>query len=113
LLRGTDVISPNPDDLLFRALHADRPERPQISWTPAQPVVAGMIDTEIDKLRASNEIGEYGETLAGEVKQIFVKSESEKHALEMEIEAFLRSMGKSRTHLRIRHMLEHGKPVNN
>jgi hypothetical protein len=72
-----------------------------------------MIDTEIDKLRASNEIGEYGETLAGEVKQIFVKSESEKHALEMEIEAFLRSMGKSRTHLRIRHMLEHGKPVNN
>jgi len=113
LLRGTDVISPNPDDLLFRALHADRTERPKVSWTVAPPMVAGMIDVEIDKLRASNEIGEYGEVLAGEVKHIFVKSESEKHALEMEIEAFLRLMGKARSQLRIRHMLEHGKPVNN
>lgn len=112
-LRGTDVISPNPDDLIFKALHADRTERPHVTWTTAPPMVAGMIDTEIDKLRASNEIGEYGEVLAGEVKQIFVKSESEQHALEMEIEAFLRLMGKQRTHLRIRHMLEHGKPVNN
>ena len=76
-------------------------------------MVAGMIDSEVEKLRSTNEIGEYGAVIAGEVKQIFVKSASEAHALEMEIEAFLRLMGKPRTHLRIRHMLETGKPVNN
>jgi len=112
-LRGTDIVSPNPDDLLFRALHADRSEQPRVSWSMAPPMVAGMIDTEISRMRAANEIGEYGEVLAGEVKHIFVKGQSEKHALELEIEAFLRLMGKPRTHLRIRHMLEHGKPVNN
>ena len=112
-MRGTDVIAVNPDSLLFNALHADREERPQVSWTPAPPVLAGMIDTEIEKLRSTNEIGEYGAVIAGEIKHIFTKSASEAHALEMEIESFLKLMGKQRTHLRIRHMLETGKPVNN
>jgi 3-hydroxyacyl-CoA dehydrogenase len=113
LLRNTDLIAVNPDSLLFMALHTDRDERSQVSWAPAPPMVAGMVDSEIEKLRASNELGEYGAVVAGEIKQIFVKSVSEAHALEMEIEAFLKLMGKPRTHLRIRHMLEHGKPVNN
>jgi 3-hydroxyacyl-CoA dehydrogenase len=112
-LRGTDVLAVNPDSLLFKALHADRDERPQVSWTPAPPMVAGMIDSEIEKMRSTNEIGEYGAVVAGELKQIFAKSASEAHALEMEIESFLKLMGKQRTHLRIRHMLETGKPVNN
>ena len=112
-LRGTDIIAVNPDSLLFSALHANREERPHVSWTPAPPMVAGMIDAEIEKMRSTNEIGEYGAVIAGEVKQVFVKSASEAHALEMEIESFLKLMGKQRTHLRIRHMLETGKPVNN
>ncbi|MDQ2986632.1 MAG: 3-hydroxyacyl-CoA dehydrogenase/enoyl-CoA hydratase family protein [Armatimonadota bacterium] len=113
LLRGTDIVAVNPDSLLFRALHADRSERPQVSWTPAPPMLAGMIDNEIEKLRSTNELGEYGAVVAGEAKHIFVKSTSEAHALELEIDAFLRLMGKQRTHLRIRSMFEHGKPVNN
>jgi 3-hydroxyacyl-CoA dehydrogenase len=112
-LRGTDILAVNPDSLLFKALHADRDQRPHVSWTPAPAMVAGMIDSEIEKLRATNEIGEYGAEIAGEIKHIFSKSASEAHALEMEIESFLKLMGKQRTHLRIRHMLETGKPVNN
>lgn len=113
LLRATDVVAANPDSLLFHALHADRPERPATDWQPAPSMAAGMIDTEIEKAREANEIGEYGASIATEVKHIFVQSRNEEHALEMEVEAFLRLMGKPRTHLRIRHMLEHGKPVNN
>ncbi|MEO7454183.1 MAG: 3-hydroxyacyl-CoA dehydrogenase/enoyl-CoA hydratase family protein [Fimbriimonadales bacterium] len=112
-LRGTDIIAVNPDSLLFNALHADRDERPHVSWTQAPPMVAGMIDTEIEKMRSTNEIGEYGAVIAGEIKHIFSKGASEAHAMEMEIESFLKLMGKPRTHLRIRHMLETGKPVNN
>lgn len=112
-LRGTDVIAVNPDSLLFMALHADRDDRPHLSWTPAPPMLAGMIDSEIEMLRSTNEIGEYGAVIAGEIKHLFVKSASEAHALEIEIESFLKLMGKQRTHLRIRHMLETGKPINN
>jgi 3-hydroxyacyl-CoA dehydrogenase len=112
-IRSTDLITANPDSLLFRALHVQREEPQQMEWTSTPPMVAGMIDTEIDKMTREGELGEYGEVIAGEIKHVFVKSTSEAHALEMEIEAFLRLMGKPRTHLRIRHMLETGKPVNN
>jgi 3-hydroxyacyl-CoA dehydrogenase len=112
-LRSADVVTANPDSLLFRALHAERNELPHVEWTPAPPMTAGMIDAEINQMRADKELGEYGESIATEIKHIFVKSTSEAHALEMEIEGFLKLMGKPRTHLRIRHMLETGKPVSN
>jgi 3-hydroxyacyl-CoA dehydrogenase len=112
-LRPADTIAANPDAVISGAVGADRPAEKAVAWAVAPAPLGGMIDNEIDKLRASGEIGEYGATLAAEVKKIFVKASSEQHALEMEIEAFLSLLGKHRTIMRIRHMLEKGKPLNN
>ena len=112
-LRHTDTIAANPDAVISGAIRAGREAEKPVAWTNAPAPLGGMIDNEIDKLRASGEIGEYGATLAAEVKKIFVKASSEDHALQMEAEAFLSLLGKHRTLLRIRHMLEKGRPLNN
>ena len=51
--------------------------------------------------------------MAGDIKQLFVKPKSEAEALEMEVEIFLKCLGRPRTITRIKHMLENGKPFNN
>ncbi|MBA3725446.1 MAG: enoyl-CoA hydratase/isomerase family protein [Armatimonadetes bacterium] len=112
-MRERDELAVNPDQVTSRALTAGRPEEKSTAWLPAPAPLAGMIDSEIDKLRAGGVIGEYGETIAGEIKRIFVKARSEESALEMEVESFLNLLGKPRTQLRIRHMLEKGNPLNN
>lgn len=113
LLRETDSIAANPDQITYRAINAERRTAVLGEWRPAPPPLAGMIDDDIEALRSSGEIGEYGAVLANEIKHIFVKAKSEEESLEMEIEVFLRALGRPRTMLRLKHMLEKGKPANN
>lgn len=113
LLRDDDQVVANPDQLISIALVAKPEPLPPPVWLPAPMQAKGMIDQELDKLRQSGTIGEYGAVIADEIKRIFTKPESYQEALDMEREAFLRLLGKPLTIQRIKHMLETGKPLNN
>jgi 3-hydroxyacyl-CoA dehydrogenase len=112
-LGESDKLASNPDQVVYSGISAARQDGGQIEWAAAPAPLAGMIDGEIEKLRSSGEIGEYGAVLAGEIKQIFVKAQSEEESLEMEVETFLRCLGRPRSIMRLRHMIDNGKPVNN
>lgn len=113
LLREADLVVANPDQLVTTAINSKPEPLPPAVWLPAPPQAKGMIDQELEKLRQTGAIGEYGATIAEEIKRIFTKPESYEQALDMEREAFLRLLGKPLTIQRIKHMLETGKPLNN
>ncbi len=113
LLRENDELIVNPDQLVYKAVHASPEPLPKPVWLPAPPQAKGMIDQEIEKLRSNWTIGEYGLTIAEELKRIFTQPDSYEAALEMEREAFLRLLTRPLTINRIKHLLETGKPLNN
>lgn len=112
-LREKDEVIPNPDELIYRTIHSQRVEEPEREWLPTPPMLSAMIDGESEKARQNGELGDYGAMLADEVKYIFVKSKSREDCLERERETFLRLLGKPLTIMRIKHMLETGKPLHN
>ncbi len=112
-LRESDVLAPNPDQLLFTALQADPGQLPPVEWRPAQGPVAGMIEREIEVLKENGELEEYGVHLAQQIKHLFVKPTTYEEALDMEREVFLSLIGKPMTVARIKHMLDTGKPLKN
>ncbi|MEM4409343.1 MAG: 3-hydroxyacyl-CoA dehydrogenase family protein, partial [Candidatus Caldarchaeum sp.] len=112
-LRKTDVLLINPDQLLFQAVRLPTQEVILPNWIPASPPLSGVLDETIHSLRSKGELGEYGVFIAQQVKHIFVRPATMEQALELEREVFLTLLGKPMTHLRIKQMLETGKPLKN
>ena len=113
LIRDSDKIAKNPDQLLFVTLNASRERTMDPIWTPAPPQLSSMIEDGIENLRKSGDIGDYGVILGQSIKHIFTKPSTYEEALEMEREYFLQALGKPMTLARIKHMLETGKPLVN
>lgn len=112
-LRETDECAVNPDQLVYKAVHSTPEILPPPVWLPTPPQARGMIDIEIERLRKEGTIGEYGASIAEEIKHIFTKPDSYQAALDMERESFLKLISKQMTIVRMKHMLETGKPLNN
>lgn len=113
LLRATDTIAVNPDQLLHYAITSEREAQVRPEWLPAHPAASGMIDQNLRELKEKKQLTSFGHELADDIRRIFVKAQSREQSLEMEREAFLRHLGRGPTLDRIRHMLETGKPLNN
>lgn len=112
-LRSIDELLINPDQGIWTAMHAEIPAPTTTEWLPASPQLSGMIDAFIKQARSNGTLGEYGELLAEEIKHLFVKPASYEEALENEIEVFLKLLGKPLTIMRIKHLLDTGKPLRN
>jgi len=114
-LRPSDVTCYHPDRLIFDAKKIAtevglRPEEPLVHM--AGPLM-GMIDDMLAQRLKSGDITEYDEQIGLKIKTVFVKSTSFEDGLERERQMFLELCAKSLTLLRIRHMIEQGKPIKN
>lgn len=115
LLRPTDVTVYHPDRLISEAkklaLTAEpRSEEPLVAMSGPMP---GMIDTALAARRQRGDFTEYDEQIGMKLKTVFSKSTSFEDALERERQVFVELCSKSMTLLRIKHMLENGKPLRN
>lgn len=114
-LRETDVTVYNPDLLITTArdLALQTMPRPDVEWKEVAGPVGGMIDRMQEELKSRGEISDYDESIGDKIKAIFVKAGSPEEALELERTEFRDLLHHALTVARIRHMLEHGKPLRN
>jgi class 3 adenylate cyclase len=75
--------------------------------------VGGMIDRMQEEMKARGEISDYDETIGDKIKAVFAKPTSFEEALEAERTEFRDLLHHALTIARIKHMLEHGKPLRN
>lgn len=114
-MRATDVTCYHPDRLIYDAkllaLEAEpKPEEPLVHLPGP---LGGMIDDMLAHRLRSGEITEYDEQIGLKIKTVFVKSTSFDDGCERERQMFLDLCGRALTLLRIKHMLENGKPLRN
>jgi 3-hydroxyacyl-CoA dehydrogenase len=114
-LRPSDVTVYHPDRLIHDAkrLALTVEPRPEDPLVVAEGPLSGMIDTLLEQKRGRGEFTEYDEQIGLKIKTVFSKSTSLEDALERERQVFLDLCSRSVTTLRIKHMLETGKPLRN
>lgn len=114
-LRETDVTVYNPDLLITTArdLALQTMPRPEPEWKEMAGPVGGMIDRMQEEMKARGEISDYDETIGDKIKAVFAKPTSFEEALEAERTEFRDLLHHALTIARIKHMLEHGKPLRN
>ncbi len=115
-LRPEDVTIYHPDRLLTEAkqlaLDAGTAERP--AWIELVGPLRGMIDRMQDELKAGDvNFTEYDEQINDKVKHVITTATSFEQAVELERKAFLDLCREGRSLARMRHMIEHGKPLRN
>lgn len=114
-LRDTDVTVYNPDLLITVAkeLAMETMPREPVPWREVEGPVGGMIDRMQDELKAKGEMSDYDETIGDKIKAVLVRAKNPDEALDMERFEFKELLHHALTQARIRHMLEHGKPLRN
>jgi len=114
-VRPSDVTIYHPDRLIWDAkrLATDVEPRQEDKLVPLSGPLAGMIDTALSQRRQRGEFTEYDEQIGQRIKTVFTKSSGFDDALARERQVFVDLCTKSMTLLRIRHMLENGKPLRN
>lgn len=115
ILRATDVTVYHPDRLIHDAkqLALQAAPRPEEDLHSMPGPMAGMIDTMLSERRTRGDFTEYDEQIGLRIKTVFTKSTSYEDGLERERQMFLDLCSRSMTLLRIKHMLENGKPLRN
>ncbi len=114
-LRSTDTTSYHPDRLITtaREVALETTSLPRQEWLPAEGPLGGMIDRVIDQGKQRGELTEHDVMIAHEIKQIYAKSTSFEDGVLRERARFLELCRKKFTQARIRHMLEHNRPLRN
>ncbi len=114
-LRATDDTCNHPDRLIHDAkkLVLSLEEMTAPEWRVIEGPLVGIIDREIESARASGAMTDYDAVISDKIKLIFAKSANAEVALTRERAEFIDLCSKSLTQARIRHMLEHGKPLRN
>lgn len=114
-LRPTDVTVYHPDRLIWEAkkVAKNAEVRQEEKLVPPEGPLSGMIDTIMSSKRRQGEFTEHDEQIGLKLKTVFAKSTSFEDALERERQVFVDLCGRSLTALRIRHMVENGKPLRN
>jgi 3-hydroxyacyl-CoA dehydrogenase len=114
-LRATDVTCHHPDRLIStaRELALKATPLPRPAWTQAEGPLGGMIDRVIEQGKSKGELTDHDALIAQDIKQIYAKSTSFDDAVQRERERFLELCHKSFSQARIRHMLEHNRPLRN
>jgi 3-hydroxyacyl-CoA dehydrogenase len=114
-LRGTDMTVYHPDRLITEAkelaLTVQAEERPE--WTKPEGPLVGMIDRLQEERKARGELSDHDELIGDKIKAVFAKTSSFDEALARERQEFLELCLRALTVARIRHMLDHGKPLRN
>ncbi|MCG9895583.1 MAG: hypothetical protein MH204_08930, partial [Fimbriimonadaceae bacterium] len=115
LLRSCDLTARHPDRLLAeaKALALSVQPEPLPDWAPLPGPVAGMADDLIAKARKSGSMTDHTAFIAGQIKDVFVKSADLDDAFRRERQAFLTLCQEGLTLARIRHMLDNGRPLKN
>ena len=114
-LRSTDITSYHPDRLItdakIAALEARPYDPPQ--WATIEGPVGGMIDKLESEAKSRGDLTDYDTIIGDKIKIVFVKSTSYEDALAREREEFVDLCTRPLTHMRVKHMLENGKPLRN
>ncbi len=114
-LRREDVTVYHPDMLFTEAknLALKATPKPETGWTDVSGPITGMIEQAYSELQKVGEMTEHDVRVGDQIKQVLAKSTSFEDALARERNAFQVLLKEGLTVLRIRHMLETGKPLKN
>jgi 3-hydroxyacyl-CoA dehydrogenase len=114
-LRPSDVTCYHPDRLIHDAklLALSASPREEEAWAQLPGPIGGMIDDMLAQRLKSGDITEYDEQIGHRLKTVFVKPTSYSDGCERERQMFGELCSKNLTLLRIKHMLENGKPLRN
>ena len=93
------------------ALKAQPVEHP--AWMSLEGPLAGMIDRMMEQCRQAGRFTAHDVAIGTDIKQVYVKSTSFEDAVAKEREHFLALCHNPFTQARIRHMIEHNKPLKN
>lgn len=114
-LRPTDIVCNHPDRLITDARQAALnltiiadPE-----WALPTAQLAGMIDRELHQLQSKGDLTEYDVTIAEQAKTVYAKASSFDEAMQLERDEFLDLVKRSFTQVRVKHMMDTGKPLRN
>ncbi len=114
-LRPSDVTVYHPDRLLAEAKRlvlASKPWSKPAFQRPEGPIT-GMIDRAQDEACKRQGLSDYDRQIGEAIKAVFSKTATYDDALDVERREFIALCAKALTQARIRHMLEHGKPLRN
>lgn len=114
-LRRDDVTVVNPDALYTEAkrLALAAFPAPTPTWASVAGPLAGMIDQAAQELRRDGKITEHDLKIAEKIRNVMAKSTSLENAEELERLYATDLLGEGLSVARLRHMLEHGKPLRN
>jgi len=114
-LRQTDATIYHPDRLLTEAkrmaITAGQAKRPY--WHTPEGPIGGMIDRELDEGKRQGVFSDHDKTIGDKIRVIFAKAVSYEDALRFERTEFVDLCKKALTHARIKHMVEHNRPLRN
>lgn len=114
-LRPLDRVIVHPDKLIMEAKAAALSATPDAAadWVLPEGPVVGIVDSELDGMRARDELTDYDIAIVEKVKLVLTKCRSLAEAVEREREEFIDLLKRAPTQLRIKHMLDTGKPLRN
>ncbi|MDK3158540.1 3-hydroxyacyl-CoA dehydrogenase/enoyl-CoA hydratase family protein [Kamptonema cortianum] len=114
-LRDEDVTVYHADRLITDAkalvLTLSTEERPR--WQEVAGPFSGMVDRMQVELKAKGDFSNHDELISDHMKHVFAKSDSYEDALIREREAFVSLCREGLSNARIKHMIQHGKPLRN
>ena len=114
-LRENDVTVYLDDRLLHEAKIAALKAEPrkEQEWSPVLGPLTGMIESAQAQLLKSGELSAHDRVISDKIKGVLAKSTSFDDALEKERAGFLSLLAEGLSQLRIRHMIETGRPLRN
>jgi 3-hydroxyacyl-CoA dehydrogenase len=114
-LRASDIVLRHPDRLIVDAIAlAKKVElKPAQQWKEMSGPLAGMIDQVLTDGKAKGDFTDHDISIGHHMKVVFTQATSFEEALVKERAEFIELLHHALTVARIKHMLEHGKPLKN
>jgi len=114
-LRDEDITVYHPDRLLTEAKKLVLNAKPLVrqAWQEVGGPIKGMIDQMQKDLIAAGSFSEYDAQINDKVKNVLTSASSFEDAVERERHAFVDLCKEGRSHARMKHMVDTGKPLRN
>lgn len=114
-LRDEHITVYHPDRLLTEAKKLALTAKPLVRpvWQEVSGPIKGMIDQMQTELIAAGSFSEYDAQINDKVKNVLTNASSFEDAVERERHAFVELCREGRSHARMKHMVDTGKPLRN
>lgn len=114
-LTSKDVVAHQADSIIEQAVKALADAKPvgQMEWKMVEGPLVGMIDRTLMELQSSEVLSEHDAEIGDRIKMVMAKGTSWEDALAKERAGLIAMLKTGFSQARIKHMLEHGKPLYN